>query len=295
MRVPSWVPAGKHRIRTSWKGLGRNLERVFTFSVDNPNYGKLLPDPHAVKALADNPKLKAVVLQQGRPCPELGLKEYAGCTDAFIASARGNATEAKKNYGGKDHLWVGPYAREHRTLIRYDLSALPKNVVIRSALLRIFAYSGGPHGVSPYRVLKPWSAGRGGEDTELRDGRATNGQDWQHLGRTAKAGECSWVTSAEPTAWSEPGCGKAGEDHAPEPLSNATYNAKESEARSRKETRYWVTWDVTKAAADWLLHPEKNHGLLLKRREKKGGGRYFSSDYHDVVYRPKLVIIYEAK
>ncbi|MDP6117024.1 MAG: DNRLRE domain-containing protein [Planctomycetota bacterium] len=293
MRVPSRFPPGSHRIRVTWKDSSRHLERIFTFKVNNPNFGKPLVDAQSESMKTEFPNARVSVLWQGNVTDG---KEYAGCRDAFISTRHLKNSGGSNNYGGKDHLWVGPYGGSHRTLIRYDLSMLPKERIVKRAVLRLHMYNSGRPGlVSMHRVLRPWGAGSGGADQEYKGGRHTNGQDWQHIARPPIEGECSWSMSARTATWAGPGCGKAGEDHEEASVSKARFNSKEAEGKSnRQPARYWINWDVTAAVQAWVQNPDQNFGLLLRLAGKaQTECRFHSAEYNDPVYRPRLVIAYE--
>ncbi|MFH1085206.1 MAG: DNRLRE domain-containing protein, partial [Chloroflexota bacterium] len=56
----------------------------------------------------------------------------------------------------------------------------------------------------------------------------------------------------------------------------------------------WVSLDVREAVAQWLTHPEENHGLLVRGQ---GGAAvehaFASAQWEQPAQRPKLVITYE--
>lgn len=281
-------------MRVTWAHGRRSLERVFTLTVDNPGYGKPVVDPQAEALKKEFPDSRAVALWQGAP---LGDEKYEGCSDAFISTSRGGSDHGSANFGAKDHLWAGPYATDHRTLIRFDLSKiLPGDAKVRKAYLKLYMYNGGrPDLLAVHSVLRPWGAGRGGADREFEGGLFVNGVDWQHLGHPAQENECSWTMSRRPAEWSEPGCGEPGEDHEAWALGSAEFDTKEAAQVSRSQPcRYWIRWDVTDAVQEWAENPELNFGLLVKLAGKKATEcRFHSADYHDPPFRPRLIAAFE--
>ncbi|MBE7463030.1 MAG: DNRLRE domain-containing protein [Planctomycetes bacterium] len=293
MRVPSRIPSGEHRIRIQWEGCGQKLERVFTFTMENPDFGKPVSDPD-VEALAQaNPDAKVAVLQQG--LPGAGNAPYAGCADTLLDSREPDA-----NYGAKNHLIAGPYGGMHQTLIRFDLSALPPGAEIVEARLKLFYHFGsGPRVVRPYRMLKAWGEGEGMFPQKLRDYYGDRYADSTRGGREALDGECAWNFRARPEPWGLPGCGKPGDDYDPASLSEPTFDPAKAEGtddRSQQPLRYWVAWGVGEAAKRWVTEPAANHGLLLRALDGQTGfAFFFSSEFHDLVYRPKLIVVYRPR
>ncbi|HLE45736.1 MAG TPA: FG-GAP-like repeat-containing protein, partial [Thermoplasmata archaeon] len=70
------------------------------------------------------------------------------------------------NFGRDPTLAVGRDAANGslaRSLLRFDLSAVPANATIRNATLELFAYGGGTGTVEIRRATAPWTEGSGGQ------------------------------------------------------------------------------------------------------------------------------------
>jgi hypothetical protein len=102
----------------------------------------------------------------GIPSP---LELYASTSDSisFDASYDSwiNSDATATNYGADKELWVGLISQsgksyERRTLLRFDISALPANVIIDSAALELTqtaAYDEASLKIWPYLILSDWS------------------------------------------------------------------------------------------------------------------------------------------
>jgi hypothetical protein len=275
------MPPGEHLVKVNVeypKGV-KLPEKTFKLTIVNPNYGKATPDEDAdaLKAACGN----VVVLQQGAPVSELKLPTYSGCQDTYLYSA--NAVPDRNmdfiNFGGSPELGVGFYAMESRTLIKFDLSALPKNATVVKAILKLQLQRGGALELKAYRVLKPWSQGIGiGDLYDKQRGQI-------------RAGECSWVKRVHPdTPWGAPGCDKAGEDYDPKAVTSA---CKEARNARQPVEKAWVTWDLTEFAAGWLKDGASNQGVIIIGDKNNPRASFRSSEFEDPIYRPKLILVYK--
>lgn len=107
---------------------------------------------------------------------------YSGCVDTYIRLGAASA-DTGKNYGGSDSLKIaGPSAAsgEMRTLIGFDISALPDSAIIVKAQLML--YQGAPNAtltlndttsIVVYRVMNPWTEGTGTEGSPTGAPHAT--------------------------------------------------------------------------------------------------------------------------
>lgn len=279
--VTSLMPPGEHIVKVNVEfPKGTKLpEKIYKLTILNPDYGKAARDEdvEALKAAGGN----VVALQQGAPSPELKLDGYAGCQDTYLYS--GNPVPDRNadfiNFGGCPDLGVGFYAMESRTLIKFDLSALPKGATVVKAILKLRLQVGSPLELKACRVLKSWSQGIGiGDLYDKQRG-------------TIRNGECSWVKRVHPdTPWGAPGCGKAGEDYDAKAVNSECKAAKNPRQSIEKA---WVTWDVTEFAASWIKDSVSNQGVIIFGNENNPRANFRSSEFEDPIYRPKLIVVFK--
>lgn len=304
MSVPSRIPPGRHQIQVRWSHKGKKLPtKVFTFDVENPDYGKPVVDADAEAFKKKFRAATVVVLQRGKPVKQWGGKEYAGCVDAKMTSTHrvSDRNHDWVNYGGTDSLSVGQYGQNQRTLIRFDLAKIPSHATIEAAFLKLRSDrapgrggKGRQQGKYAYKVLRPWGAGIG------------NGSRWDRKKGKVRAGECSWKTARHPEAWGAQGCDKPGVDREEKPLAASFWEGMQKDRRGNATplVKVWVKWDITRAVREWVAKPKTNHGLLLAVKEGEGSDlsyadkvarkavHYRSSDYFDPIFRPKLIVVY---
>jgi hypothetical protein len=275
--IPSYAPAGKHRLHLTYSNdrLRVKLDQDLYFDVANDG-------SWAKDALVDGWKAKypaVAILQQGVPCRELGVEKYAGAQDTYIYSTHSvpDRNSDHINYGGLGYLQVGRYALASRPLVRFDLSKVPADAALAEAALQIYLYGrsdrrGGSPGLVAYPVLKDWGAGRG-----LGDLYAKN---------PILPGEASWLCNRHPEKWAKAGCGEAGVDRAEQPGGQGDFI---------KEPKGWVTIRLDKALiVGWLKDPASNKGLILQDRKEEDGSccQYRSSEYEDEAFRPRLILAF---
>lgn len=58
----------------------------------------------------------------------------------------------------------------------------------------------------------------------------------------------------------------------------------------------WVSFDITQISSYWLLHPDENYGVMLITDNPSHYARegFFSSEYNNASWRPKLVLNYNV-
>jgi hypothetical protein len=287
VRVPTHAPGGRHEIRVSWPFPDKKVpERIFTFDVENPDFGKPVADPDVEALKQKFPAATVAVLQQGQACEVLGLKSYQGVADTWLTS---------EAYGqGLSYvLKTGPYAFDHNALLRFDLAAVPKGAKIEAALLKLRSFGGrGGENRALYRLLRAWEAGKG-FNGEIRDGLAV--ESHESGGLQPKPGESSWWYSTRPTKWGAAGAAKSGVDRSEQPLATGRLVPDANPTPAKDEFRTWVAWDVTAAAQDWMQKPESNFGVVVDGKSGGGFCEFLSSEASDLFGRPKLIIIYRLE
>jgi len=152
-------------------------------------------------------------------------------------------------------------AGDDRFIIRFDLSAAPANIQVKSATLSIhfetwISTSGQdalqrayPAQVTAYRILQPWEA----------------------------------ATATFNAPWSQPGL-MPGADHDVQALDTQLLN-----------DTGWLVFNVTPAVLNWLSHPNENWGVMLKITSAPEGVAHYwvdTTQHPTAELRPRLTITY---
>jgi len=178
-----------------------------------------------------------------------GLGGYAGCSDTRLSAEAPDA-----NFGSSD-LKVGARQRL-ATLISFDLSSIPSNATIQSALLSVYGYSregSGTFDVDIYAVRRPWR-----ED------------------------EATWNRATSLDVWGLPGCNSTFSDRAGARSDHVVIGSPG-----------WYTWSVRNDVQRMVSQPGTNEGWLLRQSaEVPGVLAMRSSEYQALSSRPKLVVTY---
>lgn len=173
------------------------------------------------------------------------------------------SSAATTNYGSNVGLYVGEAndaASVSRTLIKFDLSSIPTNATITSAVLSIYMASeksGNDRSMYAFRMLKNWGAG-----------------------------SATWNKRFSSTDWGTAGGFDAADCEQTDIGSVALVAA---------EAIGWKTITLTAASVqEWTAGTKSNYGLLLKMAtETSDQYRFHSSEYAtDTTLRPKITITY---
>jgi len=191
---------------------------------------------------------------------------YAGTTDVILA----NDAEPNANLGGTENLetFFGEGEEYRRSLVRWDISALPGDITISSATVELYRYEAGAENamqIALYRVTRDWVEGTGWElwpdPSYVPDG-------------------ATWTLASPGTAWMTPGgdfdAAIVGQVTLPVGMANG-----------------WVSLDATAAVRAWVEGGMPNYGLLL--RPLSGDYTYhyyYSRNYGTANLRPRLVVNY---
>jgi hypothetical protein len=278
----------------TWPGGAKKVrEKIVPFTVENPNAGKSWVDPEAVGMKAAFPNAKVAVLQQGKDCETLNIKNYAGCADAYTSH---RMSKQGGNTGKHEWLYVGEYGKQHYTsLLKYDISALPKEAKVKKAVLKVF-FAGSPHKlkINAFQVLKPWGEGTGNQKN-YRGGRARGNNNCRD-GSSTNEGECSWTYSAKPEKWGKQGCRQPGVDRGETSAAQAYIHKDLKKVEMPNiEGQNWISFDITKLVKTWQADPAKNNGVVLDKPEGAYGYYLFFSGQHatEPDLKPRLVIAFE--
>lgn len=197
--------------------------------------------------------------------PTLALQpDAADGMDTKIATNQPNT-----NYGTAANLFIGEldgFVSVQRTLINFNLDALPPNAIISSVILSLFAridYSLNARTYRVYRQKRAWVEGTSQDP-------ATTGATWNNY------------ETSTPSAWQTAG-GFGANDCEQTDIGSRVMTATEA----LDEFKDWPLTPTTKAGLDF------GYGWLMKADvENNDGYSLASSDYATPANRPKLVFVY---
>ena len=249
---------------------------------------------------------------------------YAGSEFTFICSA---AADSGKNFGAADTLYVsngaytGPFhAGFNKMLGKFDISALPDSAVIVRA--RIWLYQiGGATGTTSdtlqfSRIYPPWTEGTGAQAGTASVASATwttrhandspadvfTGGAWFGNGATLiGSGSLGafWISGSDSSVTPS----MSGADTADVKISSLTaditafpfgYTFAKTGAPATSKAG-WVAVDCTRQVRLWHIGANTNNGFLVNLHNNVTSNKafkYFSDNYANKSYRPKLVVEY---
>jgi lysophospholipase L1-like esterase len=218
---------------------------------------------------------QTVVLRQG-------LNGYNGSEDNLLMDIRAN-----ENYGAGVDLQIGRHGSEpnplitaiSRSLVRFDVSAIPPEATIVSATLKAFSYqrdSSTPMDVGAFRVTKHWNEG-----TRTSFGQQTGSSCWT-------------AARLNQLAWSQAGVGAASNSAQNDDPSFDRYATAE-DITTVTAINAWYEWDVKNAVERWRSGEWNNEGLaMIALSESVQNNRWFHSSEATVnqTLRPTLEVTY---
>jgi len=184
-----------------------------------------------------------------------------------------NQGAAGLNYGVSPRIGVGTLDATARAVFEYDLSMIPAGADIKSAVFELYMFD---HerimiginfiDVAVHRMTRSWNEGiKDGADCE-------SGATWNMY-------NCV-------NAWIDTG----------------------GDFNSNQETKtivlysainQWHQWDVKNLIQQWVDNPSSNFGMMLKDQKEGNGnmmtvflGYFYSDEYSDAGFRPKLTVTY---
>lgn len=263
----------------SYKG---KIVKRMPFTFDNPQYGKPVQELDETKKLReDHPDAKVVELFQDAPLPQFGIPSYDGVRDVYFGDPKyvssyirvGNAYRFGADLRYHLQLGAGGYA----TLIRYDLSFLPKNAKVVKALLSFRVKKVNTKAdlkCQAFALKKRWHETYIGHVGGLNIGNSPKPRNGLALGNVEN--------------WDKPMFKGAG-DRSEKPVAEFSFS---------KAGR--TTLDLTAAAQKWVDGSMANHGVALQmaappRKTWKPDVSMTASDYPvDLAMRPRLVLVLEG-
>ena len=165
--------------------------------------------------------------------------------------------------GGSDWLSVYnvPPHNVQRTLLQFDLSALPTGGTIQSATMTLFArpwgfyYNPNQLPMDIFRVIVPW------EEMETAWDLASTGNPWNPGAEGAFVGT-DGVAGGTPYATSN-----VNPDHDGQP----------------------ITWDLTQLVSEWYGGTHSNYGLMLLS-QPENYAHFYSREYDVTEFTPRLEV-----
>lgn len=173
------------------------------------------------------------------------------------------------NFGVSDVLRVNNKSAEEVSLLRFDLSSLPRNTKVISATLTLRLQGGGSledGRIDLHRVTRDWAEGN-------EDGAEPS---------TAGATYEKYDGSGNFTAWASPGG-----DYDATPSDSLTIAA-------LVPGEY--AWNLSELVRAWVSGTQANYGMLLRASDGEVGKIEFnSSDHSGIGMRPKLTITFACE
>jgi len=180
---------------------------------------------------------------------QYGLEGYTGVTDTYI-----DGPAPDTNHEGSSLLVNNGGNRT--PLLRFDLSSIPPNAVIKAAQLNLYLIYRGSDVILPtslHGVLRLWDVS-----------------------------QVTWNNRSAGQPWAVPGANGAGTDYDPNP----------SAQKSMYAMNTWYSYNVTDLVKGWLAQPEANYGVLLRGGQASGWVGYKLASSEDGANRPSLLITY---
>jgi hypothetical protein len=252
---------------------------------------------------------------------------YTGCVDTYINSS---AADSGLNHGSADSLRVSGASnastfktKQNKTLILFDISALPDSGVIASATLWVWQKLGATgtgytDSLLVLRCLRSWTVGTGSNAGTAQAASV----DWQDRGTGADKGQwlgagATSVSTAPTASGYGPSTGLIGasSDSAVTASiftgtdtlwtganggSGVGDYARDFIGATRLMTGAgalkwgWILVDITAQVRRWHIGANRNDGLILATHNNANNKvfAFASSDFADKLYRPKLVVTY---
>ncbi len=170
--------------------------------------------------------------------------------DTYLDSAASST-----NFGGNRLLIATNSGNQAHPLLRFDLSALPSGIEVRSATLTLSLTqlsSGNSGGAEVHRVTRAWAEN-----------------------------QANWLQASGAANWTTPG----GEFET-EPAASATVDSAQPGP---------VQWDITDLVGDWVAGAVPNEGLLIRVSPGVAGAQFASSDHEDAAQHPTLTVTYACE
>ena len=256
MLVRNWVQRdalNKGVVLRSADPRGAEVYKFASNSYPSPELRPRLRVLYSGTCAAPTPVPLQQIVPTGVMTFQQGLDGYSACLDTFIDS-----NELGMNYGSDQVLLVRG-RRNTSTLVRYDVSSLPPQIMVVEAYLQVYARSDSavlPLEVACHPVLRPWDAS-----------------------------VATWLNATASQAWAAPGCQDSRDRIDPPSDREILHGAA------------WWQFNVTHLVQDWLDNTVTNQGFLLESPDDTSSATYkfTSSNHDDTASYPILVVSYAPK
>jgi hypothetical protein len=256
MLVRNWVQQdalNKGVVLRSADPRGAAVYKFASNSYPSPELRPRLRVLYSGTCAAPTPMPLQQIMPTGVMTFQQGLDGYSACLDTFIDSS-----EPGMNYGSGQVLLVRG-RRNTSTLVRFDVSSLPPQIMVVEAYLQAYARRDSavlPLEVACHPVLRPWDAGA-----------------------------ATWLNATASQAWAAPGC-QDPRDRIDPPVDREILHGSA-----------WWQFNVTRLVQDWLDNGVPNQGFLLESPDDTSSAtyRFTSSNHEDTPSYPILVVSYAPK
>ena len=297
MILPSRVPSGAHEVVVRMlrvPELGGCADFVWPVTVENPFEKNPVADPAFAALKQQFPDAAIATLRRADTAAECAtLRDGervipAAATDTTLMPNNRSWDPRGDNSGTEHYLTVGQrpnWKADQRSLLRFDLTGIPRQTEILGARLRlalIVAGEGGPWTYVPddtleaFALRRPWN-----ERQDNPEGYAC----WlgpRFRGKRSKLNE----------TWAKEGAADKDTDRDAKPAGATTAMSGYPDKAGNEPVRF-VDMDLTDLVKAWQAGARPNYGILLQMRGK-GGGTIASSEQSDFPFRPALVIAYRG-
>ena len=261
-------------------------DREYLFPVDvvNPDYGKPLTDPACAALRAKFPKAKLASLRRvGVPAemskafPDEPLVP-AQVSDNWFETSTPHHSGKEWNHG--TDLWLsvgqdGRYSSPLLSVLKFDLSGLPKGAKLLGAQIRLTAFPGDFVGTKAGDKLEAYALRQEWYETPQADGAFSCHLGPRYIPNNPKS-----------VKWAKEGADDLQADRFPDPAGTVDPGVFPGNDKYRL-----MALDITETAKKWHSGEMPNHGVLLKLNSKL---IFASSEFQDYVFRPTLVLAYEG-
>lgn len=301
--IPCRVPPGRHEIVARCKrpeSLGGPAEFIYPVEIANPDFGKPLQDPAFAALKQAHPQARIVSLRRAANEQE-AMPAHPGETLAPAKVEDNHLMQDSllyQNNGADRVLLIGTRqgdgrAHDHHMLLRFDLSALPKDAKILGAQARLTLVASDQYSqLSDGAAIEAYAMRRGWIEKIERNVHETPYSNWH--------GPAMLYQRDKVEKWAKPGADDPEVDRFPQAAANVEVgvfprqlDAAARDPKAPREPRRLVALDLTALARQWHAGELPNHGVLLKLKGKLST-YVCASEFPDYPFRPTLVIAYEG-
>lgn len=248
--------------------------------LDDPstNYGWAIVGDETVSSTTKLISTREATVSRNRPSLSITYSMITEITP--IADNTMYAESGTLSNGGGDFLFTGnsPNNMQRRSLLKFDLSAIPENANIRSAEMCLHVSRGArvESEVAIHKVLAPWG-----------ESNTSAGGD-EEGGAPSSNGDATWrfnmfnTNMVMATEWTN-----LGGDFITDPSASIPVDGPSNYT--------WTGQSVIDDIQSWITNPEDNHGWILIADESQANTsvRFISKDLDGSSAIPKLKVTYD--